>query len=162
MLQKFLFGIDRSDDPRPQIGARRGRYHDSYRPRRTKEEKERRKRLRERYQRKQLFFFGQKIGGKRNKNFFYLFPDIEDYPLSAFLAEHLGDAAVDAVMDLEVSTISREQYEEGQAIIRERCEAVQKTWSPNKLRKRNCFYVAPMRYQPVHDDLKLDNRDGGE
>lgn len=138
LIQRFLF--DRSDDaPSPEAPRPRpGRYHNIYRPRLTKEQRDARRRQRERWERRQVFFFGPRVKrGKRNKNLFHLVPDVP----------------VD-----QVERDDPELHELAQLTIYNRAQMIQQTWSENKLRKRNNFYVEPLTYRPINDDLHLDQR----
>lgn len=141
-IQKYLF--DRSDD-RPDSDVPRrckpGRYHDSYRPRLTKEQREKRRRQRERWERRQVFFFGPRVRRKRSKNLFHLIPDVP----------------VD-----EVELHDPELHSLAQAVIYNRAQMIQQTWSPNKQRKRNNFYVEPLQFRPIDDDLRFDSHEVSE
>lgn len=127
----------------------------------SREQREKRRRLRERYFARQCFLFGPRVKRKKkSRAIFALFPDVDDFPLATFFVNHLDDAAVQNAVDMEVSTIPQETIELGQLITKERAAMVRETWSENKKRKRNCFFVKPLDWRNSSIDDSATGQDG--
>ncbi len=111
-----------------------------------------RKLAKERAEKKQAFLFGPRVKRKKKtRAIFALFPDIDDFPRSVSLVGEFDDPEACEIIDSEESILPADILELGQLIIRERAAALRETWSENRRKKRNHYFVKPITYAPIDE-----------